>query len=42
MKFTKSLFGKENNDIEKFNELDLDERSIVFLFRKFCYFVSIC
>ena len=30
MKFTKSLFGKENNDIEKFNELDLDERSIVF------------
>ena len=30
MKFTKSLFGKEDNDIEKFNELDLDERSIVF------------
>ena len=30
MKFTKSLFGKENNDIEKFNELDLDERSVVF------------
>ena len=30
MKFTKSLFGKEDNDIEKFNELNLDERSIVF------------
>ena len=30
MKFTKSLFGKKDNDIEKFNELDLDERSIVF------------
>ena len=25
-----SIFGKEDNDIEKFNELDLDERSIVF------------
>ena len=30
MKFTKSIFDKEGNDIEKFNELDLDERSIVF------------
>ena len=30
MKFTKSIFGKEDNDIDKFNELDLDERSIVF------------
>ena len=30
MKITKSIFGKEGNDIEKFNELDLDERSIVF------------
>ena len=30
MKFTKSIFGKEDNDIEKFNELDIDERSIVF------------
>jgi len=30
MKITKSIFGKEDNDIEKFNELDLDERSIVF------------
>ena len=30
MKFTKSLFGKKDNDIEKFNELNLDERSIVF------------
>ena len=27
MKITKSIFGKEDNDIEKFNELDLDERS---------------
>ena len=27
MKFTKSIFDKEGNDIEKFNELDLDERS---------------
>ena len=30
MKISKSIFGKEDNDIEKFNELDLDERSIVF------------
>ena len=30
MRITKSIFGKEDNDIEKFNELDLDERSIVF------------
>ena len=30
MKITKSIFGKEDNDIKKFNELDLDERSIVF------------
>ena len=30
MKITKSIFGKEENDIDKFNELDLDERSIVF------------
>ena len=30
MKITKSIFGKEGNDIDKFNELDLDERSIVF------------
>ena len=30
MKITKSIFGKERNDIDKFNELDLDERSIVF------------
>ena len=30
MKITKSIFGKERNDIEKFNQLDLDERSIVF------------
>jgi len=30
MKITKSIFDKDDNDIEKFNELDLDERSIVF------------
>ena len=30
MKFIKSIFSKEGNDIEKFNKLDLDERSIVF------------
>ena len=30
MKIPKSIFGKEDNDIEKFNELDLNERSIVF------------
>ena len=30
MKITQSIFGKEENDIDKFNELDLDERSIVF------------
>ena len=30
MKIAKSIFSKEENDIDKFNELDLDERSIVF------------
>ena len=30
MKLSKSIFDKERNDIEKFNQLDLDERSIVF------------
>ena len=30
MRITKSIFGKEENDIDKFNELDLDDRSIVF------------
>ena len=30
MKFTKSIFGKEWKELEKFNQLDLDERSIVF------------
>ena len=30
MKITKSVYGKEENDIDEFNELDLDERSIVF------------
>jgi YidC/Oxa1 family membrane protein insertase len=39
MKFTKSLFGKEENDIEKFNQLDLDERSIVFYSEGPSYYV---
>ena len=30
MKITKSIFGKEWEELEKFNQLDLDERSIVF------------
>ena len=30
MKISKSIFNKEENDIDKFNELGLDERSIVF------------
>ena len=30
MKITNPIFNKEENDIDKFNELDLDERSIVF------------
>lgn len=30
MKFTKSIFGKEWEEVAKFNKLDLDERSIVF------------
>ena len=30
MKITKSIFGKEWGELEKFNQLDLDERSIVF------------
>jgi YidC/Oxa1 family membrane protein insertase len=30
MKIAKSIFSKKENDIDKFNELDLDERSIVF------------
>ena len=30
MKITKSIFGKEWKELEKFNKLDLDERSIVF------------
>ena len=30
MKIIKSIFNKEENDIDKFNELGLDERSIVF------------
>ena len=30
MKITKSVFGKEWEELEKFNKLDLDERSIVF------------
>ncbi len=30
MKITESIFGKERKELEKFNQLDLDERSIVF------------
>ena len=30
MKITKSIFGKEWGELGKFNQLDLDERSIVF------------
>ena len=30
MKITKSVFGKDWQELEKFNKLDLDERSIVF------------
>ena len=44
MKITKSIFGKEGNDIEKFNKLDLDERSIVFYsedISSFVYFEQI-
>jgi len=30
MKIIESIFGKERKELEKFNQLDLDERSIVF------------
>ena len=30
MKITESFFGEERKELEKFNKLDLDERSIVF------------
>ena len=30
MKITESIFGNEWKELEKFNELNLDERSIVF------------
>ena len=30
MKITELFFGKERKELEKFNKLDLDERSIVF------------
>ena len=40
MKFTKSIFGKDSNDIDKFNELDLDERSIVFYAENTASFVT--
>ena len=39
MKITKSFFVKEENDIEKFNKLDLDERSIVFYSEGPSYYV---
>jgi len=44
MDLTKSMFDKEKNDIEKFNQLDLDERSIVFYsedISSFVYFEQI-
>ena len=44
MKLFKSIFDKERNDIEKFNQLDLDERSIVFYsenISSFIYFEQI-
>ena len=44
MKLSKSIFDKERNDIEKFNQLDLDERSIVFYsedISSFVYFEQI-
>ena len=44
MKFAKSIFNKEENDIDKFNELDLDKRSIVFYsedISSFVYFEQI-
>ena len=44
MKFTKSIFYKEGNDIDKFNQLDLDERSIDFYsedISSFVYFEQI-
>ena len=30
MKIIESIFGEERKELEKFNQLDLDERSIVF------------
>ena len=39
MKLSKSIFDKERNDIEKFNQLDLDERSIVFYSENISSFV---
>jgi len=44
MKLSKSIFDKEENDIDKFNELDLDKRSIVFYsedISSFVYFEQI-
>ena len=44
MKLSKLIFDKEENDIDKFNELDLDKRSIVFYsedISSFVYFEQI-
>ena len=44
MKIANSVFGNERKELEKFNELDLDERSIVFYsedISSFVYFEQI-
>ena len=44
MKITKSIFGKEREELEEFNKLDLNERSIVFYsedISSFVYFEQI-
>ena len=42
MKITESFFGEERKELEKFNKLDLDERSIVFYSESSSYSLSIC
>ena len=39
MKIIESVFGKERKELEKFNQLDLDERSIVFYSEGPSYYV---
>ena len=44
MKIIESIFGKEHKELEKFNNLDSDERSIVFYsedISSFVYFEQI-